>query len=280
MNHTILILEDEDLLRDSMVRGLSKLPDLTVLSAGTFAEAVNEIDANEPDLIISDLDLPDGSGLELIGVLGGRRTPIIFVSAYLQAYGRQIPPNANVKVHEKPVSIEDLRGIVRAELSLEERSPFSVTDFLQLAVMSRRSVEVVVKHHGQTDARIVVRDGEPWAASDGRGSGLDAFYRLAMVDTGEITCGAVRGDDERTVEGSLEHLLLEAARRMDEGGEPELAPTNNPEPSFEDLMRHANEAILDRDYDLAMTHLTRARELQPMNVKVERMVGKISKLRA
>ena len=81
----ILFVEDEQTLRLSMARGLSKLPGVKVSDAATVREAKSLIATTRPELVISDLDLPDGSGIEVVAELDrlGIRVPIVFVSAYL-----------------------------------------------------------------------------------------------------------------------------------------------------------------------------------------------------
>jgi CheY-like chemotaxis protein len=215
----VLILEDEGVLRASMARGIGKLPGIEVVDAGTFAEALRFIDEKPPKLILSDLDLPDRSGLELLGALGARglRIPIVFITAYLKAYGSQIPPHANVEVREKPIALDELRKLVKTYLQDTSSSPFSVTDYLQIAAMGSHSVEITLERDDGRSGRIIVFGGTLWSSSDERGTGPDAFKRLALLQNAFITCGAVRGEPgERNVYENLEHLLLEAAREQDE----------------------------------------------------------------
>jgi CheY-like chemotaxis protein len=202
-----------------MARGIGKLPGVEVVDAGTFAEALRFIDEKPPKLILSDLDLPDRSGLELLGALGARglRIPIIFITAYLKAYGAQIPPHANVEVREKPIALEELRKLVKVYLEDTGSSPFSVSDYLQIASMGAHSVEITLERDDGRAGRIIVFGGTLWSAFDEQGSGPGAFKRMALLQNAFITCAAVRREPgERNVYDSLEHLLLEAAQLQDE----------------------------------------------------------------
>ena len=75
-----LVLEDHDDVRNVMVRSLRRAGFETVAFA-TMAQAKAHLqDGDDVELIVSDLMLPDGLGVELIGH-GGSRVPIVFTSA-------------------------------------------------------------------------------------------------------------------------------------------------------------------------------------------------------
>jgi CheY-like chemotaxis protein len=223
----VLVVEDEPVLRASMVRGLSKLPGVEVVDAASVRDAKELIRALDASLLISDLDLPDGSGVELAAEMDrcGKRAPIVFVSAYVGKFRGQVPVRPGIDVHEKPVSMERLRALVESHLgataSEAETSPFSVADYVQLAAMGRRSVQLEVTRGAASHGTIVIRSGEVWTARDARGLGLDAFRRLAFARDVTIACHALSGDaGPRTIHGSAEGVLLEAARLVDEGKVP------------------------------------------------------------
>lgn len=220
--HRVLIIEDEPVLRSSMSRGLSKLPDVVVIDVGTIKGALEVIDQSPPQMIISDIDLPDRSGIELLGELGrrGLKLPILFVSAYLKAYGSQIPPHANVDVREKPVHFEELRAIVQERLGATakeaEIAPFGVADYVQLACLGRHSVIIEVESP-EARGRIVIDTGTVWTAADERGEGTEAFQRLAFVQGGATRVATLRGEPgPRTIDAGWEGLLINAARHYDE----------------------------------------------------------------
>lgn len=60
----ILLIEDEDNLNRGISLKLQK-EGYTVFSAATVAEGLNLFQANTIDLVICDIGLPDGSGLDL-----------------------------------------------------------------------------------------------------------------------------------------------------------------------------------------------------------------------
>ncbi|MGE0321650.1 MAG: response regulator [Polyangiaceae bacterium] len=222
----VLLIEDEEMLRTSMSRGIAKLSGVEVEDAGSLEEALALIDRCPPDVIVSDIDLPRRSGLELLGELGQRRLqiPVIYASGYLTAYRSQIPQHADVDVMEKPVSLEELRSAIERRLSQSRSSveiaPFSVPDYLQLACMGRHSVVVDVERAGQRLGEVVVWKGEVVSARDANGTGDAALRRLAFLKGSGVHCRTLlERPSEQNLEGNWEWLLMEAARQADELGE-------------------------------------------------------------
>lgn len=238
----VLVIEDETMLLQSVVAGLSRMSGVEVVGAATFAGAVLEIDAKAPAMIISDIDLPDRSGIELVGELGARglKPHLVFVSAYVKAFRAQIPRYAGVEVIEKPVTLEQLRSMVLSHLNqpAADASPFGVSDYLQLASMGHHSVLIEVATPTATGQLIVV-DGQAWTARDTAGDGLEAFRRLALTRQAQVRCQTFHGDPgPRTLSGSAEALLLDTARVADEAGTSDdlaiddaLEPISGPTPA-------------------------------------------------
>ena len=78
----ILLLEDDDALGRGVAMALAG-PERAVERAATLAEAGERLAANRFDLLILDVNLPDGSGLTLLRQLrsGGDGTPVILLTA-------------------------------------------------------------------------------------------------------------------------------------------------------------------------------------------------------
>lgn len=289
----VLIVEDEAVLRNSVVRGLGKIPGLDIIGAGSMAEALDEIDKAPPGMIVCDLDLPDRLGIEILGELGrrGLRRPVLFVSAYLRAYGSQIPPHADVEVMEKPVPLEILREAVTRRLKVDvTETPFAIADYFQLACMGRRSVTITLEN--PAGGRVVVRDGHPWSAEDADGDGDKAFRRMAFRRDTRVECETLVGDaGPRNLFQGWEELVLEAAQEADEaahkaeprdspppGGPPTMPPPgvsfgdDRPDPDeerFQDTWDRGLQALLKKNYAEALVAFLEARKMRPEDGKVK-----------
>jgi two-component system response regulator DevR len=63
--YTLLVVDDHEVVRQGLVSLLDRRQDFQVVAeAGTVAEAVAEARRFQPDLVIMDVRLPDGSGVE------------------------------------------------------------------------------------------------------------------------------------------------------------------------------------------------------------------------
>lgn len=63
----VLLVEDDPATRTRLAQALGSLPGLRVVAAcGDRQSALSWLAANEPDVLLSDLGLPDGSGIDVI----------------------------------------------------------------------------------------------------------------------------------------------------------------------------------------------------------------------
>ncbi|HMB69153.1 MAG TPA: response regulator, partial [bacterium] len=80
---SIVLIEDRETTR-AMVEETFRRNGWDVRSGGTCAEGKAFLDERLPDLLLTDLQLPDGSGLDLLqrGVGRDPRLPVIVMSAF------------------------------------------------------------------------------------------------------------------------------------------------------------------------------------------------------
>jgi DNA-binding response OmpR family regulator len=110
----ILIVDDERDLVDAYVRLLERAGHRCI-AAFDANEAIALIDAESPDLVITDLSLPDSSGIEIVRHVRAKSasTPIIVMSGHHtpELNNAAHAAGANISLL-KPVSIAELRRVI------------------------------------------------------------------------------------------------------------------------------------------------------------------------
>lgn len=211
-----LIVEDDTRLCRTIAQALHGLRGASVLEARTIAEARTLIDRTTVDLVACDVQLPDGSALDLLPLSShdGKRVPAVLVSKNGHL-ARSIPLDAPLLVH--PIEVATLRDVALVMLESGANPVLStVADYLRLACRHRRSIQLDVSKDGEHVGSIVVRDGQAWTASDALGNGTDAFLRLLMMQHPTFACSMLGEAGERTLEGSCEELLEDSRRLIEE----------------------------------------------------------------
>jgi two-component system KDP operon response regulator KdpE len=141
----VLIVEDEKQIR-RFVRVAVEEEGCQVAEAETMAQGLLAAGTGKPDLLILDLGLPDGNGINLIHDLRGwSDIPILILSARSQEDDKIDALDAGADDYlTKPFSVGELRARVRALLRRRSRSPAAaspVIEFGQVIVdLSRRRV--------------------------------------------------------------------------------------------------------------------------------------------
>ena len=113
---TILIIDDEYLIADILSFALEEEGFQTVV-AESGSKALEILDRERPDLIITDFMMPGMTGLELAELIKGhhlhRLTPIMLMSG-AQAYMGAERPDLFDEVVEKPFDIDQVIGKIQA----------------------------------------------------------------------------------------------------------------------------------------------------------------------
>ena len=141
----VLIVEDEKLIR-RFVRSALEDEDCRVCEAATSAQGLLEAAANKPDLVILDLGLPDGNGIDFIGDLRAwSDVPILVLSARSHESDKIAALDVGADDYlTKPCGVGGLRARARALLRRQSRggeAASPIVDFGAVRVdLSRRVV--------------------------------------------------------------------------------------------------------------------------------------------
>jgi len=93
-----IIVEDEPHSQKTLTNFIRKYcSQVELLSvAASLKEAVEQINHQKPDLVLMDIDLPDGTGFEVLDQLSEPWPMIIFVTAYNQYAVRAFQISASI----------------------------------------------------------------------------------------------------------------------------------------------------------------------------------------
>ena len=150
-----LIVDDEELGRRMLRSLLSHDDEIEVVGeAASAAEARSKIDELHPDLVFLDIEMPGGSGIELMQGIGDPVPYVIFVTAHsefaLPAFEVQA---ADYLV--KPVQPERFEGsLLRAKQRIAERKVAGLARQIVGAVGTNGSAQPAVKYADKMKIRV------------------------------------------------------------------------------------------------------------------------------
>ena len=125
MGKPILIAEDSAVTRAFLVSTLEEIDDFEVVEASTGFEALKQLPRRNFSLIITDINMPDINGLELINFVKSnvnyRHIPLIVVTTEGSERDRQKGMALGADEYMvKPIDPEELQRVVKKYLKMHE----------------------------------------------------------------------------------------------------------------------------------------------------------------
>jgi len=123
---TVLIVEDDSDSAQLMRYLISSMVGVRVVVAGSVSQFDHVMCTEHPDLVLMDLNLPDGSGLDLarrIGESADVVVPVVAVTAYPERLGLENFGNHGfVGLVSKPISVESFAHQIDSYLPVHRRT--------------------------------------------------------------------------------------------------------------------------------------------------------------
>lgn len=122
LQHPVLVVDDETDILDLMEMTLMKMG-LRVHTASGVAEAKNKLDSRRYSLVLTDMRMPDGSGLEVVQHINSRLldTPVAVITAFGNADQAQEALRCGAFDYiQKPITLARLRSLVKSAISVSE----------------------------------------------------------------------------------------------------------------------------------------------------------------
>lgn len=117
----LLIVDDEEALTFSLYQIFINVPlECEVLTASSGEEALEKIEKNHFDIVITDIAMPGLNGLDLLSMIKARepRTKVIVITAYGSDDRKEQAYNRGAESYiEKPFDLYEIRDLVLKLLS-------------------------------------------------------------------------------------------------------------------------------------------------------------------
>ncbi|EDM46431.1 sigma-54-dependent transcriptional regulator [Marinobacter algicola] len=195
--HTALIVDDEPDIRDLLEITLSRMG-ITTLTAPDITCAKKLLGEHKPQLCLTDMNLPDGNGIELVQWIQ-QNTPSTPV-AVITAYGNMDTAIESLKAGafdfvSKPVELPRLRELVNSALKLSEPAPESESGPDEPGLLLGQSSEI---KRLRNQVRKLARSQAPVFISGESGSGKELVARMIHIQGPRrdkpfiaVNCGAI-----------------------------------------------------------------------------------------
>jgi DNA-binding response OmpR family regulator len=146
----ILVVDDDDALRESLVEQLSLYEEFDTADEATAGKGVQRARAEPIDLVIMDVGLPDMDGREAVKLLrkGGFKAPVIMLTAQDSESDTILGLEAGANDYvTKPFRFAVLLARIRAQLRQHEQSEDAVFTIGRFTF--RPSAKVLIEERGQ-----------------------------------------------------------------------------------------------------------------------------------
>ena len=232
-SYRFLLLEDEPLTQRLLERQLrNRLPEVTLLTARSVAEAQAQLSGGHIDFFLLDVLVPDGSGIDFLCDLQTAQPNAIVVIMTAQPLGEYQAAAAELGVLrflEKPVDIEEIVSLVKEQQRLAARSStggnsefaaslrqLTTLDIIQLKCLSRATTTLEFVHADGERALLCFRAGEIIHAETRDKTGKAALVQIAGWRRGRVEEIADVIQREQTIDIPWQGLLLSTVQQLDE----------------------------------------------------------------
>jgi CheY-like chemotaxis protein len=233
-NVRALIVDDNPLVRDLMVRGLEPICDVSVAIDG--ADALLQAVDDPPDLIVADFKMAGLDGRQLCEKLHGRAAtrlvPFIFVASRGDIEEKLRPLVVAEDFLAKPFFVSELVRLVKKVVDrvrlekLQKRATrpgviqgrleeMGVTELMQSFEMGQKSCRLALRR-GEQSCDLYFSSGQCKDAQLGDLEGDAAVFRAIQWTDGEFEIDFSASSNRTTTTRSTTGLLMEAMRLMDE----------------------------------------------------------------
>jgi DNA-binding NtrC family response regulator len=191
--HRILVIDDEHSIREFLTIFLEK-EGYAVTTADAVASGIERLSSDSYDLVICDLKLPDGSGLDVLKESRRQQLPVRFVIITAHTTPQHALESLRAGAAEylsKPFNVDDLRSIVAKLLGAGDADGESIQslDFVASSPAMQRILELVPRV-AMTPSTVLIT-GESGTGKELLAQAIHAASQAAQGPFLSVNCGAL-----------------------------------------------------------------------------------------
>lgn len=221
----ILLVDDEKNFLLSLADMLrTNENQFTIETASNGKEACAIVDAGKTDLVVTDLNMPEMDGFELMAHISqvSPETPVIAMTAYgTPEMESRLSNMGAFQYIEKPIDFDSLLHMINEGLKTGSTkghvAGISLPSFMQLLELDKKTCTLHIRS-AKDSGDMFFNQGELLSAKTAKLTGQKAAFEIINWDNPEIeienTCKMKIQD--RDIEVPLGFLLIESARMKDE----------------------------------------------------------------
>ena len=217
----VLIVDDDRVIIRIITDALKEQPELDIVAASDGKQAIDMLNSEEIDLVVTDLYMPIVNGLQLLSYMSRNRHGI--PAMVLTGHGSKeleakIKSLGDFQYYEKPMDVNVLSEIILKALYSAPAGQIhgvSTASFLQLIDIEERVCTLKIRSDKRF-GRLYFDKGELIAAETGQLRGEQAAFEIISWENSVIEIENVCRKNRREINKSLMHILMEGARMRDE----------------------------------------------------------------
>ena len=217
----ILLLDDDPVTGKLLTNVLERNNDFQVFTAHDGKEAINIMNHEFIDLMITDLQMPMLNGLELLTYIN-KKYPIIRVIVLTgrgsEKLEEKVKAMGDYQYYEKPLDMNVFFDTVMREMRSIPSGQIHgihISSFLQLIDIEGKNCTLTIRSNGKI-GYLYFRDGELIDAQTGRLRKEKAARHIINWENSVIEVDDVCRKNKREIDKPLMHILMESARIKDE----------------------------------------------------------------
>jgi len=196
-----------------------------ILLAGTADVARDIMRDVGVDVLVTDVDLPGASGVDLVcwGAIEFPETLfVVQTSDDVSQLQHRIAGLGCLRLLKKPCEPKEVLKIVNEALDCIHRlsgcfSALSAADLIQMLCLAQRTAALRITAHGEAGT-VMVKDGKLFHAAWGPLVGHEALCAILDAQDGVFRTTPLPDDVEANIHTNWQYALMEAVRILDERG--------------------------------------------------------------